>query len=105
MLIGLWLDGRSAHTRRACVADARLLLAAAGKPIAALTLIDLQAWIGSLAELAPASRARKIGAVKSLLSFGGRTGYLPFNVGAAARVPRSRTSWPSGSSRRTTSSG
>ena len=29
MLIGLWLDGRSAHTRRACVADARLLLAAA----------------------------------------------------------------------------
>jgi integrase/recombinase XerD len=87
MLIGLWLDGRSAHTRRACVADARLLLAAAGKAIAALTLIDLQPWIGSLAELAPASRARKIGAVKSLLSFGERTGYLPFNVGAAVRVP------------------
>lgn len=86
-LIGLWLDGRSAHTRRAYAADARLLLAAAGKPIAALTLIDLQAWIGSLTELAPASRARKIGAVKSLLSFGERTGYLPFNVGAAVRVP------------------
>jgi hypothetical protein len=58
-----------------------------GKPIAALTLVDLQAWMGSLAELAPASRARKIGAVKSLLSFGERTGYLPFNVGAAVRVP------------------
>jgi integrase/recombinase XerD len=86
-LIGSWLDGRSAHTRRAYAADARLLLAAAGKPIAALTLVDLQAWLGSLAELAPASRARKIGAVKSLLSFGERTGYLPFNVGAAVRVP------------------
>jgi site-specific recombinase XerD len=86
-LIGLWLDGRSAHTRRAYAADAQLLLAAAGKPIAALTLVDLQAWMGSLAALAPASRARKIGAVKSLLSFGERTGYLPFNVGAAVRVP------------------
>jgi hypothetical protein len=85
-LIGLWLDGRSAHTRRAYAAAARFLLAAAGKPVAALTLIDLQAWIGSLAELAPTSRAR-IGAVKSLLSFGERTGYLPFNVGAAVRVP------------------
>jgi integrase len=29
----------------------------------------------------------KSGAVKSLLSFGERTGYLPFNVGAAVRVP------------------
>jgi integrase len=86
-LIGLWFDGRSAHTRRAYRADARLLLAAAGKPIAALTLVDLQAWMGSLAGLAPASRARKIGAVKSLLSFGGRTGNLSFNVGAAVRVP------------------
>jgi hypothetical protein len=35
-LIGLRLDGRSEHTRRAYQADARLLLAAAGKPIAAL---------------------------------------------------------------------
>jgi integrase/recombinase XerD len=86
-LIRLWLDGRSAHTRRAYQGDARLLLATAGKAIAALTLIDLQAWMGSLGELAPASRARKIGAIKSLLSFGERTGYLPFNVGAAIRVP------------------
>jgi integrase/recombinase XerD len=86
-LIRLWLDGRSAHTRRAYRGDARLLLATAGKAIAALTLIDLQAWMGSLGELAPASRARKIGAIKSLLSFGERTGYLPFNVGAAIRVP------------------
>jgi hypothetical protein len=96
----LWLDGRSAHTRRAYAADARLLLAAAGKPIAALTLVDLQAWMGSLVELAPASRARKIGAVKSLLSFGERTGYLPFNVGAAVRVPPVKNIWPSGSCRR-----
>jgi integrase/recombinase XerD len=64
------------------------MLASAGKPIAAVTLANLQAWLGSLAGLAPASRARKIGAVKSLLSFAERTGYLPLNVGAALRVPR-----------------
>ena len=59
-----------------------MLLAVTGKAIAALTLSDLQTWTASLNSLAPASRARKIGAVKSLLSFGERTGYLPFNVGA-----------------------
>jgi integrase/recombinase XerD len=37
--------------------------------------------------MAPTSRARKIGAVKSLLSFSERTGLLPFNVGTALRVP------------------
>src|SRR5207248_3577213 len=41
----------------------------------------------SLDALAPATRARRIGAVKSLLSFGARNGLLPFNVGAALRVP------------------
>ena len=65
------------------------MLATVGKPIAAVTLADLQAWTGTLAfaALAPASRARKIGAVKSLLSFAEKTGLLPFNVGAALRVP------------------
>jgi site-specific recombinase XerD len=86
-LIQLWLGGRSPHTRRAYGADVRSLLAAAGEPIAALTLSDLQSWVESLARLAPASRARKIGAIKSLLSFGERMGYLAFNVGAPLRVP------------------
>jgi len=61
-----------------------VLLAAAGKG-AALTHSDLQAWTASLSSLTPASQARKIRAVKSLLSFGERTGY--FNVGAALPVP------------------
>jgi integrase/recombinase XerD len=88
-LIRLWLNGRSPHTQAAYEADARTMLATVGKPIAAVTLADLQAWTGSIAfaALAPASRARKIGAVKSLLSFAERTGLLPFNVGAALRVP------------------
>ena len=64
-----------------------MLLAVTGKAIAALTLSDLQTWTASLNSLAPASRARKIGAVKSLLSFGERTGYLPFQCRGRLRVP------------------
>jgi integrase len=86
-LIRLWLDGRPPHTRRAYEADARTLLAAVKKPIANINLVDLQEWGAMLNSLAPASRARKLGAAKSLLAFGQRTGYLPFNVGAAIRVP------------------
>jgi integrase/recombinase XerD len=86
-LIGLWLDGRAPNTRRAYEADVRSLLNTVGKPIAAIKLVDVQPWAASLDRLSPASRARRIGAVKSILNFGKRTGMLPFNVGAALRVP------------------
>src|SRR5215212_7925105 len=73
-LLRLRLNGRSRHTMRAYEADVRAMLATVGKPLAAVTLADLQAWTGSLAlaALAPASRARKIATVKSLLSFAER---------------------------------
>jgi len=58
-----------------------------GKPIASITLRDLQPWTDSLGTLVPATRARRIGAVKSLLSFGARASLLSTNVGAALRVP------------------
>jgi len=90
VLIRLWLNGRSPHTLRAYEADARSLLASAGKPLAAMTSADLQLWVEWLAGLAPASRARKIRAAKSLLSFGKRTGFLPSDPGAALRPPRVR---------------
>jgi integrase/recombinase XerD len=86
-LLALWLDGRSPHTVRAYEADARAMMAITGKPLASTTLGDLQGWTRTLDGLAPASRARRIGAVKSLLTFAERTGYLPLNVGAALRVP------------------
>src|SRR5258705_508221 len=73
-LIGLWLDGRSVHTRRAYETDVRRLLVAIDKSIASINLGDLQGWAATLSGLAPASRARKIGAAKSLLAFGHRAG-------------------------------
>ena len=37
--------------------------------------------------MARSSRARTIAAVRSLLAFGQRTGYLPLDVGAALKLP------------------
>jgi integrase/recombinase XerD len=53
----------------------------------AVTVGDVQGFGASLAALAPASRARKIGAMKSLIAFGHRLGHLPFDVGAPVRLP------------------
>jgi integrase/recombinase XerD len=61
-----------------------------GKPLAAVTLQDLQDFADSVAELSPASRYRALSAVKSLLAFGHRLGYLPFDVGRALRLPAVR---------------
>lgn len=86
MLIEWWLEGRSPHTRRAYEADIRSFMAAVKKPVTTLTESDVAAWFASLVGLAPASRARRIGAIKSLLIFAERRGYLPSNIGTALRV-------------------
>ena len=89
-LIGIWLHGRSPHTQRAHAADVARLCSRTGKPLAAVTLPDLQDFADSVAELSPASRYRALSAVKSLLAFGHRIGYLPFDVGRALRLPAVR---------------
>jgi integrase/recombinase XerD len=89
-LIGIWLHGRSPHTQRAYAADVARLRSRTGKPLAAVTLPDLQDFADSVAELSPASRYRALSAVKSLLAFGHRIGYLPFDVGGALRLPAVR---------------
>lgn len=40
--------------------------------------------------LEPATRKRKLSAVKSLLTFATKVGYLPFNIGAAVSQPQTR---------------
>src|SRR5689334_22982254 len=71
-LIALWLHGRAARTQRSYRADATAFLGFVQKPLRQITLGDLQAYQDSLAPLAPASQARRLSAVKSLLSFGHR---------------------------------
>jgi len=58
-----------------------------GKPIRLAYLGDLQRYADAL-EGSPASCARRLLVVKSLLSFASRMGFTPFNIGAAIRPPR-----------------
>ena len=86
-LIALWLAGKADRTRRAYQDDVNAFLRFAGKSLRQITLADLVSWGETLGEMAPASRARKLGAVKSLAAFGHRIGYLAFDVGAPLRLP------------------
>ena len=57
-------------------------------PLPGLTLADLQEWRAQLQASGPGRQSsinRHLAAVRSLLTFGQRTGYLQFNVGAAIR--------------------
>ena len=89
-LVEIWLHGRSEHTVRAYRADVERFQVRAGKPLTQVTLSDLQQFAGTLEELAPASRYRTLSALKSLLAFGHRIGYLPFDVGRVLRLPAVR---------------
>lgn len=92
-LIQLWLSLKtSPHTRRAYTADVARFQAFVCKPLARLTLADLQSWVEHLGQgsLQPASQNRSLTAIKSLLSFAQETGYLAANVGAAIKLRPAR---------------
>jgi integrase/recombinase XerD len=89
-LIDLWLHERSLHTQRAYGANVERFRGRAGKLLRTVTLGDLQDFANSLTGLAPATQYRTLAAVKSLLAFGHRLGYLPFDVGRALRLPSVR---------------
>ena len=88
-LIELWLGTKiSTHTRRAYRSEIARLRAAIPKPLVLVTMADFQNYAQFLAtgNLKAASQNRALTAIKSLLSFGHQTGYLPFNVGAAVKL-------------------
>jgi site-specific recombinase XerD len=94
-LVDSWVASkrRSARTRDGYArAGARLLtwLASEGLTLHTLNLTDLGRYADTLAELAPSSQKTYLSAVKSLLTFGQKTGYLQFNVGAALELPTVR---------------
>src|SRR5579864_4323296 len=81
-IVDLWLEKQpSPHTRGCYQRDSERLLNHAKKPLARITLADLQSFAQSLcsAGLAPISRARTLAAVKSLFAFCCRMRYLPAN--------------------------
>jgi len=86
-LIELWLHGRSRHTQRAYRADAERFMSFGNKSLHSVTLGDLQGFTDSLDSLEPATKHRKLAAIKSLFAFGHRLGYLTFDVARPLRLP------------------
>ena len=91
-LVRLWLHGKSENTRDAYERDVRAFVDFADAPLQRLVLGHLQSWADHLegAGLAASTRSRKLSAVKSLLSFGHKVGYLIYNVGAAVGLPKQK---------------
>jgi integrase/recombinase XerD len=85
-LLEMWLEGRSPHTQSAYAADVAALRAFVARPLRGVTLGDLQAFKATLSG-SPATRARRIKAVKSLFSFAAKLGVIAFNTGGALKVP------------------
>lgn len=84
IVIEMWLSKgkRSPHTQNGYRRDiGRFLTYLKGKPLQSLTLSDVQQFQNSLRGK-PNSRNRHMATIKSLLSFGAKTGYLQYNVGS-----------------------
>ena len=88
-LIGLWLHGKSDHAQAAYMRDVEQFVDFVDLPLAEVKLQHFWEWADDLKSRGykPATRARKLAAIKSLFSFGHRIGYLLYNVGAAVTVP------------------
>lgn len=91
-LISMWLSERemkSAESLRAYKRDIELFINfTEGKPIAAINYNDLQDYQKAL-EGNGYSRStinRHMSVVKSLLTYGNKLGYIPFNVGAVVKL-------------------
>lgn len=91
-VIELWLHGRSPATQRAYRSDANRLSEFVSSPLHAVTLGDLQAFADHLLNegLSPASQHRTLSAIKSLIGFAHRLGYLQFDTARPLRLPTLR---------------
>ena len=88
-----WLRSKnSPHTRRAYAQDISLFYEKLGKPLAEVTLPhlqDYQDWVWfEYPEVA--TQRRMLYAVKSLLTFAQKQGYIPLNVGTAIQPPKGK---------------
>lgn len=83
-----WLYGKAEKTQIAYKADISQLYQFTHQSLQQLRLEDLQKFLSTLTHLKPSSQARVTAAIKSALSFGVKTGYLTFNVGAVVKLPK-----------------
>ena len=92
-LLDLWLHGKSPQSQRAYRSDIAQFLAFVNhKPLPLVTLNDVQQWANVLVDegKSSATQNRKLAAIKSLLRFGHRIGYLPYDVGNPVELPKTK---------------
>lgn len=92
-MIQLWLHGKSANTIKSYRRDIyEFLTYANGVELPKITLNDLQGFEVALGELGKSQNtiARKLAAVKSLLTFCHKVGFVPFNVGSLVNIKPSK---------------
>ncbi len=103
-LVDAWARGQtSPRTRTAYAHEGAQLLKEVNKPLADVTVVDLQAYVGSFDGFAPASIGLAVSAIKSLFAFGRLTGALSNDPAATLSAPPIKNVWPSGSSTKPTS--
>jgi integrase/recombinase XerD len=88
-LIDLWLHSKSQHSKKAYRCDIAAFRAFVEKSLVQVTLNDVQAFADALVTqgYATTTQSRRLSAVRSLLEFGQKVGYLPFNVASVVDLP------------------
>jgi integrase/recombinase XerD len=87
--VPLWLHGRPESTQeiyKPVIED--FMKFVDRRPISQIKLKDLQDYADRFTDQKARTVKRKLATVKSLLAFCSKTGMVPFNVGAALRVPK-----------------
>lgn len=88
-IIQMWLHGKSKATRKTYLKDIQSFLDFSCKRLENVTIADIQDWDTSLElEVEPATRKRKLSAIKSLYSFAHKNELLASNPGKAVTTPK-----------------
>lgn len=94
-LVDSWLRAKGCNSDNTLFAYARIAddfrRIFCGRELSSLTIDDLLDYADSIKHHSIATQRQRIFAVKSLLSYGQKTGYLQFNVGAALQAPKAKT--------------
>ena len=85
-LVTVWINTFvSTNTQAVYAKTAADFLAFVDKPLNQVTVADLQSWLASRPDLAPASQNTRLTALRSLYRLGTKTGYLTRNPTAVLR--------------------
>ena len=90
-LILIWLGDKSDTTQVSYNSTVTKFIEFIAKPLSDVKLEDLQLWERGLkARFKPTTVANKVLVIKSLFSFGVKTGYLTLNVGSFLKTPKAK---------------